>query len=262
MRYTLLLIGLLCLKSVTSYATDEYKYPVAVLDAAESLQNPEGNDIVYLKDGSVIYGTITFYDATESLTIKSNDGIDFEFPIDKVLRMEKGISSSMRKALKKRPSRDSKSSRGVSRGYQGYFDLGQNYDVGGDSSTITEFLTSHGFRFNPYIFLGGGVGLHYYSVTEEFYIPMFTNFRVDFLNKRISPYFDLKVGSLVNNGGGLFLSPSLGVKFNFGKRVGLNLSVNYNFQALEDVYIDNSWSYYNDDSYYIHAIGFRIGLEF
>lgn len=262
-QYLVLLVGSLSFSSTTAFATSEEKSSITVLNPQENTQIPTGNDIVYLKDGSVIYGTITYYDAQDMLKITANDGVTFELPMHLVLRMEKGIIGRS-KSMTNKP--DKRSARGISRGYQGYVDIGQSYELGGDfSSANTEVLTSHGFRFNPYFYLGGGLGFIFNSETEDVYVPFYVNVRADLLNKRISPFFDFKLGYTVNNDGGAFVSPAIGVKFNFGRRVALNLALDYTYHHVENIeyYSYSSGNnYLYNKSYDFNNLGFRIGLEF
>ena len=232
-QYLVLLVGSLSFSSNTAFATDDEKSSTTVLNPQENTQLP------------------------------TNDGVSFELPMHLVLRMEKGVISRS-KSMTSKPDR--RSARGISRGYQGYVDIGQNYELGGEfSSTNTEVLTSHGFRFNPHFYLGGGLGFILNSETEDFYVPFYVNVRADLLNKRISPFFDFKLGYTLNSDGGAFVSPAIGVKFNFGRRIALNLALDYTYHHVENIeynsYVGGYNSLYNK-SYDFNNLGFRIGLEF
>jgi len=49
----------------------------------------------------------------------------------------------------------------IQKGYHGFAELGYNKCISQlDPSTI-EITTSHGYQFNPYIFLGAGVGFDF-----------------------------------------------------------------------------------------------------
>ena len=120
------------------------------------------------------------------------------------------------------------------------------------------FSTSHGYQFNPYIFLGGGVAYHSYSLDDffgKYSIPIFTNFRVNMNDKKISPFFDAKLGYSVGNYEGAYVSPTFGVRFGLKQDVGLNVSIGYAIQGYE--YID----YYVEKSY-IHSLTLSVGVDF
>ena len=49
------------------------------------------------------------------------------------------------------------------------------------------------YQFNPYIAVGGGIGLDRFRKTFK---PLFGNFRVYFSDTYVSPYLDLKLGMM------------------------------------------------------------------
>jgi hypothetical protein len=158
-------------------------------------------------------------------------------------------------------------------GYKGFIDLGFSLGtrsiVGSksyDGEDRLEFSTSHGFLFNPYIFVGLGLGFHYYTGHHDndynYYayddvvmeIPIFAHIRSHFLDKRISPFADVKLGYSVYDVTGLYFSPSAGCRFAKGSRSAFWVSLGYSIQ-----YIDRS---YYDTSASSNAVSLRVGWDF
>ena len=89
--------------------------------------------------------------------------------------------------------------------YRGFIDAGYSIGVGDYKFGRFEVNTSHGFQFNPYLFLGVGAGLHFMSSYEtkdmdipldvresQVDIPVFANIRCNFSKKKVSPFVDVK----------------------------------------------------------------------
>ncbi|MDH6355987.1 hypothetical protein M2132_002338 [Dysgonomonas sp. PH5-45] len=148
------------------------------------------------------------------------------------------------------------------KGYRGFADLGAHFNIGDTDAKGTSYnvSTSHGYQFNPHIFLGGGAGFDYYSDAEEVFIPLFANIRLNLLDSKVSPYFDLKAGYSVGQSCGIYANPSLGVGIFISPKYVLNLSVSCVAQESErsvDHPIDNSIF-----RRIMLGAGFKIGLEF
>lgn len=106
----------------------------------------------------------------------------------------------------------------------------------GDSELYTSLLTSFGYRFNPYFYLGAGVGIMYSKeYDDDPLIPLYVNFRFNLNKKKISPFIDYKLGYSffttddydirggVYDDGGLFIGSTIGV--NIGKwEVGMEVT--------------------------------------
>ncbi|WP_437920369.1 hypothetical protein [Sphingobacterium sp. LRF_L2] len=70
------------------------------------------------------------------------------------------------------------------------------------------------FQFNPHIALGAGTGVRIYDA-DGVYVPLFLQFRANFINMKFSPFTDVAMGYLpaVAGGydGGLFVNSSVGL---------------------------------------------------
>ena len=126
----------------------------------------------------------------------------------------------------------------LTKGYRGMVEGGfsvapmYNCDVG-PQGWYWEVSTTHGYQFNPYLFLGGGIG-----VLEEYdvILPFFVDFKANFNKKRISPYANLKLGYTANTtkglDGGAYANLLFGLRFGIYKKLALNLSFGYAVQRV------------------------------
>jgi hypothetical protein len=162
------------------------------------------------------------------------------------------------------------------RGYKGFIDLGFSYgtksnvgDYEMSGENRLEFSTSHGYFFSPYFFLGLGVGFHFYTgynYEGEYYsydevaveIPIFAHIRSHFIDKKVSPFVDVKLGYSVYDVTGTYFSPSLGCRFAKGSRSAFWFSLGYTVQFIDDSYYD---SYY-ESSARSEAFSIKVGWDF
>lgn len=147
-----------------------------------------------------------------------------------------------------------------SHGYRGFVDGG--FTIGYDF--VIEANTSHGFQVNPYFFVGGGMGLHIYSIEGLVNIPIFANVRANLLDKKASPYVDYKLGASVGGASGFYTALSVGCKI---KRFDVSLGYTVQLTELYDeVYHYNSYygGYYTYDYYTgnVGGLSLKVGVEF
>ena len=130
--------------------------------------------------------------------------------------------------------------------YRGYVDAGYSIGVGDYDFGRFEINTSHGYQFNPYLFLGAGTGLHFMSSYEtkgmdipldlrdsKVDIPVFAHARCNFLKKKFTPFVDLKGGTYVTNHGGLYANASAGFRLAINEKQAVSLAVGYATEKLE-----------------------------
>ena len=130
--------------------------------------------------------------------------------------------------------------------YRGNVDAGYSIGIGDYDFGRVEINTSHGYQFNPYFFLGAGTGVHFMSSykTEgmdvaldqresQVDIPVFANIRCNILDKKLSPFIDVKGGTFVTNNGGLYVSASIGCRYTINESYAVNLSLGYTKEKLE-----------------------------
>lgn len=208
-------------------------------------------DVVYLKNGSIIRGIIIEQVPNVSLKIRTGDGSIFAYNVDEVEKITKeqaqgtgGWSGGGWQDGNELKFGYRKDGNGLKAGYRGFVDFGGTIGTGTYGVSRVEVSNSHGYQFNPYIFFGVGFGYGYYVDSEVHEIPVFGHLRSEFLNRRVSPFFDFKAGYAVYDAMGFYMNPSVGCRIRLPRRGGISVSVGYTMQKLDGI------TYYYDYYYY------------
>ena len=165
--------------------------------------------------------------------------------------------------------------------YRGNVDAGYSFGIGDYDFGRFEVNTSHGYQFNPYFFLGAGTGVHFMSSYKtngmdialdqresQVDIPVFANIKCNLLNKRFSPFIDVKGGTFVTNNGGLYVCAAIGCRYTINEDYAVNLSLGYTREKLEFETFDEfknstSMDYYTSPRKLdTECISLKIGFEF
>ena len=177
------------------------------------------------------------------------------------------------------------------RGYRGFAEWTNRIyhkSYAGDSNTYYNpgVATSHGYQFNPWIFAGAGVdysledtGQHYHKDhlrrhsyhLDSYFLAIFGQIRTDLLFGKFTPFADIRLGWNASSSGTVYFSPSIGYRFNWGRKAGLNVGVGYTldgfrYERYKMVTTDYGYQtsiptgeYYN---YALSSFSFRIGIDF
>lgn len=159
---------------------------------------------------------------------------------------------------------------GLKRGYQAFAEAGYAAAVGDWGISLVTVSTSHGFQFNPNIYLGLGLGLHFAVGGEEMtdgdtFLPIFADFRWTMIKKRVTPFMGVRFGGIAAidsyyADGGIHCNPSIGVRIGTRDDNAINVSLGYIYNQLT-IGTYSYWGYYT-----YHAdcgsFGWRVGFEF
>lgn len=218
-------------------------------------------EVVYLKNGSVIKGVIIEQVPNVSLKIKTGDGsliICQMNEVEKIIKEER-YTRDYRTDIDNR-----KAARNTLKGYKGFVDFGYIADLSDYDANKIEISTSHGYQFNNYFYLGGGVAADFYTDADLIAVPIFVDFRANFINKKVTPFADIKTGYSVGDVEGAYVSTGIGVRFSLKGKKAINLKLEYNYQQYNDhgdySYNNNYYSY--DYDYDLEGLGFKVGFEF
>lgn len=221
-------------------------------------------DLVYLKNGSIIHGTVIEQNFVEDrINIKATDGSLFVYKMSEVERIER--------ASKEEKSEGFLGGNGLHRKFR--IIIEPAYVFGIEDSDYKEDrvggTVSAGYQFNPYIYLGGGAGGYYYVDSKVASLPIFLNFRADFINARINPFVDVKGGySPLKDVEGAYASVSVGCRFRLGNTFALSVSAGSELQSAEVKYTYTYYSKYNSYNKYstaredIWGVFTKIGIDF
>ena len=152
-------------------------------------------------------------------------------------------------------------------GYAGYVETG--YGIGTYSNDFTEAVhvnLVNGYRFNPFLAVGLGVGMRYFSQKSETLVPIFASVRINMRDRKVTPYANIDLGhSMVASNHfatfGTMLTQGVGISIKVSPRSSMN--VGFKFETL---IFDGS----NTDGYWIseifsssfRTVGFNIGMTF
>ena len=132
------------------------------------------------------------------------------------------------------------SARQPSRGYRGFLDWSndirtENTGLNGEKETLyyTGFSTSHGYQFNPWLYVGAGLGLEKCTRYDFWLAPVFVHARTDQQLGRFTPFAEVRLGYNLTDDGGVYFSPNIGYRFNWGRKTGVNVGVGLTLQGVK-----------------------------
>jgi len=212
-------------------------------------------DVVYLKNGSIIHGIIIEQIPNKSIKLQTRDGNVFVYKIDEIEKMTKEQVKSSKNNNTNLNNDEIKHS-----GYTNITEMNFGLGLGQYSSDYSFGIqTINGYLFNPYFSMGIGIGVdRYKNVT---FVPLFADLRVNFLQTNVTPFLSGGIGYSLGtdkvNKGGLLVNPALGVKFFVSSKAALNFSIGYRLQ-------ENSFTYYYYGTYKESSgyLNFKLGATF
>lgn len=126
----------------------------AIVCFALSAHAQNYEDVIYLKNGSIIRGIIVEQVPNESIKIETRDGNLFFYRIDEIQKMTKEVPYGYRK-------KQSYNSRSFNKpkGYFGLIEAALPLFIGYDNGLSMGFNIINGYRVCPQFAVGGGVGV-------------------------------------------------------------------------------------------------------
>lgn len=132
------------------------------------------------------------------------------------------------------------------------------------------FSTAHGYQINPVFFVGGGIGMERCGDLNNWVAPIFLEGRADLKFGRYTPFADLRAGANMAEGIGMYLSPSVGYRFNWGRKMGVNLCLGFTLAGYKAEHYEGSFT---DEGGYTVAyietrrhvrpyLSMRVGIDF
>lgn len=241
------------------------KIVVLVLALTSAVFSVSARDILSLKNGSVIKGELI--EATgEQVKFKTADGSLWVYGMSEVISVtkEKQAEETVAEETEAAPKKKKEFSK---KGYRTQIE--QTIDFGDFGAFGYDAI--FGYQFNSHLQLGGGIGLR--ALSDEvrgdgFGVPLYADFKVNFLKTKVTPFFDLKAGSLITADPTFYFSSSVGVKIHFSKARALSISTGVAWAGCE--YYDY-YGYYIGDEYYYNeyysdytgcAFSFKINYQF
>lgn len=160
-----------------------------LFSGAALAQNGGMTDVIYLQNGSIIRGTIIEQIPGKSLKIETRDGNIFVYQMDEISKMTREQTQN-RYGIANRTLRF----QAKPKGYAGFVEAGYGFGVGRLSPDLsTEYRAANrfeidiinGYQFNPYCFVGLGVGFNIFTNAEKKFNkhPRFYSRKVQFIGQ-------------------------------------------------------------------------------
>ena len=159
------------------------------------------------------------------------------------------------------------------RGYKAFYDVEYGFDIDDEEKYweggyiagyphCNNFMisTTQGYQFNNFFFLGGGLGLLRYIDGKKTMMPIFAETSINLLNnKRVMPFLQARLGTVVGEWGGVYYSAICGVRLKVAQRHAVSLSL-----IMSDHFDVESFINDQDDgiSWFARSLGIKLGFEF
>lgn len=211
-------------------------------------------DVVYLKNGSIIRGEIIERNENDYLKIETVGRNLLVISMDEVedIRLELVPDQFYFKQ-------------------SGYMNRTGFEVLRANNGASARFYMINGYQFTPRFGAGFGIGVTTYNDPLTL-IPFFVDMNIRFVEANSSPYLFLKTGynfslhqdedvEIDNHKGGLLFNPGLGLQFNLSSGLGWYINVGYNID--NSSYEFDTWggqTVENDLSF--RRVNFGLGLSF
>jgi len=249
-------------------------------------QKQINEDVVYLKNGSIVRGDIIEQIPNVSIKIKTREENIFVYKMDEVEKITKELSPQKGKTQINSSTQTREYSYfNKPKGYLGLFEVEGGLGYGIWQADRFSISLINGYRPMPQFAFGIGIGARMFSFLYKtigngkgretnWSMPFFIQLRSDFLaTKKVSPYVSFNIGynlhlSFSNRNidfGGLLIEPSIGVGFNIGgtnSRINFGLSFPINRVHYRNILGDDYFYNYDYEQAYAGAVNLKIGLSF
>lgn len=165
------------------------------------------------------------------------------------------------------------------RGYRGFVEWSSSIRSYASSSVgftdkdnisyLTGLSVTNGYQLSPMWFVGAGISFEAETSGYDYILPIFIEGRADFKFGKITPFADLRVGYGLNYSN-IYLSPTVGYRFNWGRKLGVNVGVGATltrwkfarFKLVETS--DDTWIYEqtSNSRRLLGFFSFRVGIDF
>ena len=222
-------------------------------------------EILHLKNGTKLEGYVLEEVYGESVTIQTLEGAKHTIPISDITKKTRTMVGAI--MPNDNVNATILKSHSLNKGYRFFFSGGLGFKFTEYSSFKFEASTSHGYQFNPHLFVGGGLALQFWGSYLDFSAQVYAKIRWDILKGNRTPFLSLRVGHggfLIADTHGKYIAPTIGYRLSDR----LNLGISYELTRCDESKLSG---YEEDDDYYIKnrqnmasimlKVGFDIGAR-
>lgn len=169
------------------------------------------------------------------------------------------------------------------KGYRGFIDWSNSYRTQANFSGLPRtstfysgISTSHGYQINSIFYAGVGLDFEHCSKNKSNFLAFFAEGRADLKFGKFTPFGDIRLGyGGIDGEGGVYFAPSIGYRLNWGRKVGINLSLGMSLKGYKrDLYeihyydkTETHSSYYGYEKIGVYRgatpfFTFRVGFDF
>jgi hypothetical protein len=220
-------------------------------------------DVVYLKNGSIIRGTIIEQILNTSIKIQTKDRNVFVFKYDEIekLTKENFTSNNSNNVFN---SNDIKKSGFINLTELNYSPGIGTVSLGGYTLKNNDysfgFRTVNGYQMNEHLSVGLGIGVDKYK--NATLLPITIDARASFMKGKVSPVLTANIGYSVGVNdvkSGLVINPQIGIKTYISKNIAYLFSFGYKWQAQE---VRRSYYYGEFQTVYYQFLTLSTGFSF
>jgi hypothetical protein len=237
------------------------------------------NDIVRLKNGSFIRGTIIEYIAGDHVKIQTVEGKIYEFPASEIERADAGSGgvTSVRRIPKEYEIK--------TEGYYNVTSIGLMFGSAMWGPQVNPGVyTVNGWQWNPHLQTGLGIGMEYFDFGGK--MPITADVRFNILKGKVTPFFGGHAGYTVatsktgrhwdwwgeplnnRNFGGITSGLVFGFRSYCGPHLAITMHGGYRFQKFRSIYDEQFWNgaemitHEVESKSYLHRFNLSFGLQF
>lgn len=222
----------------------------SLLSAGTILAQNKMQDIIYLKNGSILHGTISEIKINESVTLLSNCGDTWVLKQSDIDRIEKVPLT--RNQVKREMPQETKDYM-QNRFYSG---LQLGFLFGGEMETpfpALSLMFMNGYQFDFGLSAGVGLGI---DLMSEISMPVVGELRYTFLKSKVSHFVFFQGGysfalqdpdpydydyydyyeSNIDSKGGYILNPGIGYRINLNEKKAFLLNIGYKYMQIKHTY--------------------------
>jgi hypothetical protein len=177
-----------------------------VLSSYNLFSQEDYEDVVYLKNGSIIHGMIIEQIPNVSIKIQTNDRNVFSYKIEEVEKITKELKPSDEK---QKISQKQYPKKGIT--------VQANLVYLGATAEVSYLLFP--------ISIGVGSGINSFSDEGIAYIPIYLNIKLFFVNRRITPFIGFDFGYFQSDPSGLHINPNAGSKIMITNHLALSFNI-------------------------------------
>jgi hypothetical protein len=223
-------------------------------------------DVVYLKNGSIIRGVIVEQVPNQSIKVQTKDRNVFVFKYDEIEKMTRENLPTESYVNELNDAEFKKS------GFINITEINFCPGVGNvefnnyqykNSDNSFGLKTVNGYQINEHFSIGIGIGIDKYK--EATLLPITFDARATILKGKISPVFNANVGYSVGLNdikGGLIINPSIGIKTYISKNTAYLFNVGYKLQSQEYFIYDYYSGFYVSKTVNFGFLTINTGFSF